>query len=530
MMENRSNRPAAAGAGNDSVGILGLNERLGLIGLIEEGMKTGASESPIVADLFNNLWELVGKTAKGGKVDRLKPEKSQNGFRVLEINSQSGENLGRLNMLYLKKPVACYYLVYVEVAAPYRKKGLGNLVLQHYKNFLDEKSAVGLLDNIIPESDPTYYIYIKHGWRPIESIIGRNSLGDDDHYMVYIPPRFKNRDLADSLLRLVHHVKRRRAVIDMRDNEVMVKQTIDEFKDLYAALLIYFDADIKAGRANPLMRFMFTRYVTKLISFRRRIGELLGYTGGESLEQINLTPEVASLPIQSYAPRELTGESTLAFGEELENMLPGDLRDKPARSIEALPDYMRPSLAFWLQENQKPVGYKLTLGDLMDIGFDPTRLKEINIDGQDCIFERVQARRLNDLKLNKKLLEGSAETLAGRTAAKARMEINPPMLAISNKGNAYVLRKKVEGIHWEEAVAQLQSNPALKDLNASMRFDRLVKSTAAKSYAAMAKILEMDVGEVRDLLTCFVSWDLAANRPRVVVDMAGNYLETVWMA
>jgi hypothetical protein len=94
---------------------LGLNERLGLIGLIDEGMRTGSSGSPVMADLFNDLWDLVNKTVSGAKIDRLKPEDSQNGFQIFEIKAETGETLGRLNMLYLKKPIPCYYLVYVEV-------------------------------------------------------------------------------------------------------------------------------------------------------------------------------------------------------------------------------------------------------------------------------------------------------------------------------------------------------------------------------------------------------------------------------
>ncbi len=146
---------------------LGLNERLSLIGLIDDGMRLGSSRAPLVADLFNDLWDLVNKTVSGSKIDWLKPEDTQNGFQIFEINSDTGETLGRLNMLYLKKPIPCYYLVYVEVAAPFRRKGLGNRILEYFRDFLAEKSAVGILDNIIPEEDPTYSIYFKQGWEPV---------------------------------------------------------------------------------------------------------------------------------------------------------------------------------------------------------------------------------------------------------------------------------------------------------------------------------------------------------------------------
>ena len=130
---------------------LSLSERLGLISLIDEGMRIGSSKAPIVADLFNNLWTLVDATVSGSRIDRLKPNSGANLFRVLEINAETGENLGRLNMLYLNKPMPCYYLIYVEVAVPFRRKGLGNRIIEHFRDFLNEKSAIGILDNIIPK-------------------------------------------------------------------------------------------------------------------------------------------------------------------------------------------------------------------------------------------------------------------------------------------------------------------------------------------------------------------------------------------
>ena len=56
---------------------LGVNDRLGIISLIDEGMRLGSSESPIVADLFSELWDLVNKTVSGSKINSLKPEESQ---------------------------------------------------------------------------------------------------------------------------------------------------------------------------------------------------------------------------------------------------------------------------------------------------------------------------------------------------------------------------------------------------------------------------------------------------------------------
>lgn len=510
---------------------LSLNERLGLIGLIEEGLRLGSSSSPLVADLFSNLWELMRATVSGSKIDRLKPEDSQNGFRLFEVNAETGENLGRLNMLYLKKPIPCYYLVYVEVAAPYRKKGLGNRILEHFRNFLSEKSAIGILDNIIPKDDPTYDIYNKHAWDPIEEVIGPNIPERCENYMIYVPPRLRNRDLKQPVLRLLHHLVRKRAAIDMRDNEVMVQRTIAEFKELYAALLTYFGPELEKGESHPFMRFMFTRFVTKLIAFRRRIGELLGYTGGESLEQLVLAEKVAALPAQSYVPRELATEPSSVVGDEsLWDRLPEALRKRPAPFIEALPNYRRPSFVSWLQERGVTPRDPLTIGNLMDLGFDPTRLKEITLDGRDFIFERIQIRQLPDLKRKKDLLEQMKTKMGAIRPMGAQLSTNPPLLVIQDRGNAYVLRRKVDGIHWDEAVEQLQSAPSLSPLNATMNFDRIIFKTVRAVKEATVAYLEPGEETLLDLLTYFVSWDLRTNRPKVVIDPEGTFLKGVWLA
>ena len=510
---------------------LSLNERLGLIGLIDEGMRAGSSESPIMADLFSDLWDLVNATVSGSKIDRLKADDSRNFFQVFEINAETGENLGRINMLYLRKPISCYYLVYVEVAAPFRRKGLGNRILKYFRDFLIKKSAVGILDNIIPEDDPTYSIYFKQAWEPIETIIGDSILDDEDHYMIYIPPALQSKNLREPVLKLVHHLKRKRAAIDMRDNEVMVQRTIAEFRDLYSALVAYFQTEIQKGECPRLMRFMFTRFVTKLIAFRRRIADLIGYTGGDSLEQIVLAPEIASLPVQSYAPKDMMSKTSFVFGDgALYSRLPEDLRENPAWFIEALPNYRRPSLMGWLEDRGMTARDALTLGHLMDLGFDPTRLKEITIGDEAFIFERIQARQLAGLKRKKVLLECVESEMVGIRAKNAQLKANPPLAVVRDRGNAYVLRRKVEGIHWEEAVEQLQSSPRLKSVNTTLNLDRIILSTVRKANEELAKELGMDDGTLRTLLTCFVPWDLKKNQPKMIVDFAGTFLELVWMA
>jgi hypothetical protein len=514
-----------------SPGRLSIHDRLALIGLIDDSMRTGAPESPVATDLFSNLWGLVQATVAGSRIDRITPKDGKNGFRTLEINSEEGENLGRLNMLYLRKPIPCYYLVYVEVAAPFRRKGLGGRVLVHFREFLEAKGAMGILDNIIPKDDPTYDIYIKQAWEPAESIIGDALEDSGGNYMVYIPLRYRNRDIREPVLRLVHHLKRKRAAIDMRDNEEMVRRTIAEFKDLYAALLTYFEKDISGDNPSPLMRFMFTRFMTKLVSFRRRISGLLGYTGGDSLEQIVLDRGIAELPIQSYAPRELAGDTLQVSGKKgVWAELPEDLKNNPARYIEALPNYQRPSLTAWQAEHGRSAEAPLTLGDMMDLGFDPTRLKEIRLGSGSYIFERIQARQVPDLETKKALLEAVHARMQGARVHHAPLDVNPHLLVIQDRGSAYVLRRKIEGIHWEEALEQLQSVKALKALNTSMRIDRMIVSCVRETMILLHQGVGEDPGVLRDSVAYFVSWNLKTNQPKLAIDYSTTSLDCIWLA
>ena len=509
---------------------LSLNERLALISLIDEGIRGGASNSALTTDLFTELGNLVNATVSGARIDRLRSSHA-NGFNTLEITADSGENLCRLNMLYLNKPIPCYYLVYVEVASPFRNRGLGNRILSAFSDFLTKRSAVGILDNIIPPQDATYDIYLKLSWRPAEAVTGIPDRDGQSRYMVFIPPGLAGRELNTPVRKAIHHIKRKRAAIDMRDNELMVQKTIEEFKDLYAAMMTYFEKEIRSEGPSSIVRFMFTRFVTKLLGFRRRIGRLVGYTGGESLEQIILSPEVRAMPVQSYAPRELVDKTHLLSGDrELWFELPETLKANPARMIESLPNYRRPSLVAWLESQGRSSSDALTIGDLMDLGFDPTRLKETSLRGQEYIFERLQTRMVPLVERKKELIDRVMPDLDGVRIKNARVRGNPPLLLIRDRGNAYVLRRKVDGIHWEEAVEQLQTAPALKGFNRGISADALVMSTVRHVSQWLRERLGEQEEQIMDLFTFFVAWDLAENRPKVVVDVSGSYLETVWIA
>jgi len=355
-------------------------------------------------DLFDNLWGLVSATVSGSRIARFKPEEASNGFRSFEITGERGESLGRLNMLYLKKPIPCYYLVYVEVS------GLSGKMAWAHASWNTSKIPCR---KICCRSTGQHHSRGRHELQHLfqtrmgtaGSLCRGGAADRESNFMIYVPPRWQGRHLKDPLLKMVHHLKRKRAAIAMRDNEVMVQRTIGEFKDLYAALLTYFKHELRIGRPTPLTQFMFTRFATKLISFRRRIGSLVGYTGGESVQQIALEPAVAALPVRTYRPsRPGIRRPDLWGDKEMWFRLPDRCKNHPARFIESLPNYGRPSLLSWLKGRGMYPTDKLTIGDLMNLGFDPTRLKELAIGNEVFIFERLDGRQLEEIVRREELL------------------------------------------------------------------------------------------------------------------------------
>jgi hypothetical protein len=210
--------------------------------------------------------------------------------------------------------------------------------------------------------------------------------------------------------------------------------------------------------------------------------------------------------------------------------LPDTLKKHPARFIESLPNYSRPSFLSWLKERGMFSTDKLTIGDLLNLGFDPTRLKEIVIDHEKFIFERMMARQLAELEKREELLRRIKLEMAHARPSSAQLKVNPPLLTIQDRGNAYVLRRKLGGIHWEEAIEQLQNAPHLKNMNESMKIDGVILGTVRDTNQMISEKLGLPEETVADSLTCFVPWDLEDNQPRLMIDFTNVYLESVWMA
>ncbi len=133
------------------------------------------------------------------------------------------------------------------------------------------------------------------------------------------------------------------------------------------------------------------------------------------------------------------------------------------------------------------------------------------------------------LERKQELMERIILEAASARIKHAALGVNPPLLVIRDRGNGYVLRRKVEGIHWEEAVEQLQTCAALKSLNASTKLDRLVLATVRKAQDWL-KARTSKEEDLLDDFTYFVSWDIDSNQPKLVVDYSGTFLDSIWIA
>jgi GNAT superfamily N-acetyltransferase len=509
---------------------IGLKDALAVIGMTLEDQQTKRLPQQHYA-IFEGLNGLIDRTAHGTKIERFLPDGKGRNYHTFEIHAQGGDVLGYLNMIYLRKPIPCHYLVYVEVVSPFRGRGLGNKILRAFKEFVEQKGTVGLLDNIIPQEDVTYGIYTKLGWRGVEELIGNGMFNKSGNYMVFVPTSIKIADLRGKLTQLLFNLLKKRPVIDMHDNEAMVKRTIQEFRSVYEALERLFEKELSSGTYTPIMRFMFTKFVTKLLGFRRRITELLGYTGGESLEQITISERIKDLPIQPYS---LWGSDKTTVGKLVEEGftadLPEGLNNEPTLFIESLPLYRRPYLSSWIIGKGESKSHDLKISDLLELGFDPTRLRHFCHGAKSYIFERLAPHFLSSIERKRTYFPEIAEKARGMRFNNATIRTNPPLAIIQDRGNVYVLRSQVDGIHSEEALDQLRASASLKAMNHAVGIERAVVKTVneIKDWLRSGGVSALD--EEIEELTFFVPWELEKNTPQVLVDITGISFNSVWIA
>jgi hypothetical protein len=274
---------------------------------------------------------------------------------------------------------------------------------------------------------------------------------------------------------------------------------------------------------------MFTKFVTKVLGFRRRIASLLGYTGGESLDQISISDQIKNLPIQPYSLWWAKEEKTEIWGEdEIVRHLPQVLKENPTLYIEDLPSYKRPYLSGWREGDGRSPHVKIS--DLLELGFDPTKLKEFHHGGVEYIFERTSPRFLSSVEQRKRFLEKIGEYASPVRFRHGSVQTNPPLVILQDRGNVYILRKKVEGIHLEECLDQLRTSPHLKEMNRAAGIDRMVVATINGIKEWMRGVCGPSLREEIEDIAFFIPWDFEADIPKLMVDDTGMSLHNVWVA
>ncbi len=511
-------------------GPFSLKEKISVINMaIGDHLKEG---NPFFTqEFFENLDNLILKTIHGAKIEHFKPQKDLNPFHIFEIRSEKGDSLGYLHMIYIRNPIPCYYLIYVEVLESFRGRGLGKMMLKSFREFVEVKNAIGLLDNIIPPQDPTYNIYAKLGWKNIKELIGETVREESYNYMIFIPHSMNIRRLKEKLIRLLFKISKKRPLIEMHDNEIMVRRTISEFQRVYETLSHLFEKDLLSDEPDPLACFLFTKFIAKLLTFRRRISKLIGYTLEESLEQLNVSDKIKDLPILSYSLWRGNNIKPEIWGEEgIIKNLPEELIKNPTLYIESLPLYKRPFLLSWLKRKGEMNQRRFKIRDLFELGFDPTRLKEFHMDEKDYIFERVSPHFLPSIERRKKLLEKIAKESIKLKIQNATIQINLPLVLILDRGNLYILRKKLEGIHLEEALEQIKTVSYLRTMNLSIGIDRIFISTTIEVKKWLMKKFGYNFREEIEDLAFFIPWDIGKNMPLLNIDVSKVYLEKIWVS
>jgi hypothetical protein len=88
----------------------------------------------------------------------------------------------------------------------------------------------------------------------------------------------------------------------------------------------------------------------------------------------------------------------------------------------------------------------------------------------------------------------------------------------------------VEGIHSQEALDQLRTSSYFKEMNHTVRIDRLMLRVIHEIQNALRSNLNPSFQQEIDDLTYFIPWDIEKNFPRICVDISGISMDTIWIA
>jgi hypothetical protein len=110
------------------------------------------------------------------------------------------------------------------------------------------------------------------------------------------------------------------------------------------------------------------------------------------------------------------------------------------------------------------------------------------------------------------------------------VRINPPLLIFQDRGNVYALRKKVGGIHSQEALDQLKTSPYLREMNNRAGIDRAILGTIKEINAWLERRFNSRFRQEIEELTYFIPWNIEKNFPGIHVDTTGISIDHLWIS
>ena len=148
----------------------------------------------------------------------------------------------------------------------------------------------------------------------------------------------------------------------------------------------------------------------------------------------------------------------------------------------------------------------------------------------EYIFERISPHFLPFIEKKRNVFLKIADGIETMRFHPTPVHINPPLAILRDRGNGYILRRKLEGIHIEEGLDQLRTSPHLKDMNRVMEIDRMAVMTIRQIKERLRKVFDSSLCDEIEDLAFFISWDLQKNIPKLMVDVTTVSMQTLWVA
>jgi hypothetical protein len=172
----------------------------------------------------------------------------------------------------------------------------------------------------------------------------------------------------------------------------------------------------------------------------------------------------------------------------------------------------------------------LSISNLLDFKFDPTRLREFHHKGVKYIFERVSPLFFTALLRKRAFLKRVEKSEADLHFHGTIIRVNPVILVVRDRGNVYALRRQVQGVHSQEALDQLKAVPHLRSLNSVVGVDRCIQNVVKATGDSLKKRFHSRFKREIEDLAYFIPWDIERNNPEIRVDISRISLDTVWLA